>query len=61
MPESLTEADRRIDRQTRKIAQEAKLDTDLGAMVPPRWRGSTVIVAVVVVMTLGIMLATLFL
>jgi len=52
-PESLTERDRRIDRKNREIAQEAKLDADLAA-APPRWRGSSVIVAVLVIVTLGL-------
>ncbi|MBW8284222.1 MAG: hypothetical protein K0M55_11505 [Rhizobium sp.] len=60
MPESLSDKDRRIDRQTRDMAQEAKLDSDLGSMVPPRWRGSTVIVVVLTVMTLVVMLASIF-
>ncbi|MBW8319348.1 MAG: hypothetical protein K0M49_02960 [Arenimonas sp.] len=60
MPESLSDKDRRIDRRTRDMAQEAKLDSDLGSMVPPRWRGSTVIVVLLTVMTLVVMLASIF-
>jgi hypothetical protein len=40
------------------MAHEAKLDTDLGSMVPPRWRASTVIVISLIVATLLVMLAT---
>ena len=61
MPESLTDRDRQIDRQTRDMAHEAKLDTDLGSMVPPRWRASTVIVISLIVATLLVMLATVLL
>lgn len=60
MPESLSDRDRRIDKKTREMAQEAKLDSDLGSMVPPRWRGSTVIVVLLIVMTLVAMLASIF-
>ena len=56
-PESLTERDRRIDRQNREIAQEAKLDADLAA-ASPRWRGSSVIVAVLVIVTLGLIVVS---
>lgn len=59
MPEGLSERDRRIDRQTRDMAQEAKLDSDLGSMVPPRWRASTVIVVLLIVATLVAMLASI--
>ena len=60
MPESLSDRDRRVDRQTREVAQEAKLDSQLGSMVPPRSPGSTVIVVLLIVMTLVAMLASLF-
>lgn len=53
-PESLTEKDGLVDRQNREIAQEAKLDADLAAP-PPRWRALSVIVAVLVLLTLGTM------
>ncbi|MBV2187583.1 MAG: hypothetical protein KUL88_23960 [Rhizobium sp.] len=55
MPDELTERDRRIDLQTREVAQDAKLDTDLGSMVPPRWRGSTVIIISLILLTLVVM------
>lgn len=55
MPDELTERDRRIDLQTREVAQDAKLDTDLGSMVPPRWRGSTVIIVTLILLTLVVM------
>ncbi|WP_147181153.1 MULTISPECIES: hypothetical protein [Alphaproteobacteria] len=56
MPEKLRDDDRGIDRQTREMAHEGKLDTDPGSMVPPRWRASTVIVVLIILMTLLIML-----
>lgn len=59
MPESLSDRDRRIDRQTRDMAQEAKLDSDLESMVAPRWRASTVIVVLLIVATLVAMLASI--
>ena len=59
MPESLSDRDRRIDRKTRDMAQEAGLDRDLESMVPPRWRASTVIVVVLIVATLVAMLASI--
>lgn len=52
------ERDRRIDLQTREIAQDAKLDTDLGSMVPPRWRASTVIVVSLIVLALAVMIVS---
>jgi len=55
MPDELTERDRRIDLQTREVAQDAKLNTDLGSMVPPRWRGSTVIIISLILLTLVVM------
>jgi hypothetical protein len=58
MPDELTERDRRIDLQTREIAQDAKLDTDLGSMVPPRWRASTVIVVSLIVLALAVMIVS---
>ena len=60
MPESLSDRDRRIDRQTRDMAQQAKLDSDLESMVPPRWRASTVIVVLLIVATLVAMLVSIF-
>lgn len=60
MPESLSDRDRRIDRQTRDMAQQAKLDSDLESMVPPRWRVSTVIVVLLIVATLVAMLVSIF-
>lgn len=59
MPESLSDRDRRIDRQTRDMAQEAKLDSDLESMVSPRWRGSTVTIVLLIVATLVAMLASI--
>lgn len=58
MSDEATPRDRRIDLQTREIAQEAKLDTDLGSMVPPRWRGSTVIVVSLILLALALMIAS---
>ncbi|MBW8320573.1 MAG: hypothetical protein K0M47_14810 [Rhizobium sp.] len=59
MSDDMTERDRRIDLQTREIAQEAKLDTDLESMVPPRWRGSTVLVVSVILLAFAIMIASI--
>lgn len=58
MSDNLTERDRRIDLQTREIAQEAKLDTDLGSMVPPRWRASTVIVVSMILLVFAVMIGS---
>lgn len=57
MADNFTERDRRIDLQTREIAQEAKLDADL-ASVPPRWRATTVIVVSLILLALAVMIGS---
>ncbi|PPJ48865.1 hypothetical protein C0075_03135 [Rhizobium sp. KAs_5_22] len=58
MSNNFTERNRRIDLQTREIAQEAKLDTGLGFMVPPRWRASTAIVVSLILLAFVVMIAS---